>query len=69
MYRGKKGLDFKMKKYNCVNCKQVIVFESNGKFQEYEPHFETGFKYCWNCAIKECKIDIEWAKHLGLGRK
>ena len=36
-------------KYSCINCGfYPLVFEGKN---EYEPHPETGEKYCFSCAL------------------
>ena len=46
-----------MQIYSCINCGSYpLVFENNGTIknaQEYEPHPDTGEKYCFSCALKE----------------
>ena len=40
-----------MKQFKCISCNfYPLVFEGKS---EYEPHPDTGEKYCFSCAIKE----------------
>ena len=36
---------------NCVECGKLVCF--TGKYPEYEPHKETGEKYCFECASED----------------
>ena len=36
---------------NCVGCGKLVCF--SGKYPEYEPHKETGEKYCFECASED----------------
>ena len=40
-----------MKQFKCISCNfYPLVFEGKN---EYEPHPDTGEKYCFSCAMKE----------------
>tara|TARA_B100000427_G_scaffold16543_1_gene12957 strand:- start:702 stop:863 length:162 start_codon:yes stop_codon:yes gene_type:complete len=50
------------KLFTCVSCGYYpLVFENDGNIknvQEYEPHPETGEKYCFKCAFKSFLITL-----------
>ena len=40
-----------MKQFRCISCNfYPLVFEGKN---EYEPHPDTGEKYCFSCAMKK----------------